>query len=109
MDAAGGVGAPSYTARLLVGIAVDEWDVRDGILIARTGRSLDQLTVKQLCNLVYADLMDGRNPVQKAEMEVLLAPPDEREKAEARKGRLAQEALMGMGMPPPPRPPVKRG
>ena len=58
--------------------------------------------MSQLCNVVYADLAEGRNKVQMAELEKALAPPEDRDRHEAAASREAHAALgIGLIAPPP--------
>jgi hypothetical protein len=62
--------------------------------------------MREICNLVYFILSDGKTTAQKAELDVLLTDPAEKEKMIARQNAEAMKALGGMGMlmPPPARP-----
>lgn len=51
-------------------------------------------------------MTEGKNKVEIAEFEALIAPPEEKEKAMAKKGQAEQDELMrrmGSFLPPPPR------
>lgn len=61
----------------------------------------------EICNLVYFVLSDGKTTAQKAELDVLLSDPADKEKMLARQNAEAMKALGAQGlMPlvPPPRP-----
>lgn len=68
--------------------------------------------MREICDLVYFVLSDGRTPAQKAELDTLLAGPDEKEEMLARQNAEAMKAIQAMGgggfIPPPRRPPKKR-
>lgn len=55
-----------------------------------------------LCDYTYAELAQGRNTVQLAELDTMLAPPEQKEAA---RGRANQQAMsqLGVGMITPPR------
>lgn len=58
--------------------------------------------MRQICNLVYADLRRGRNRVELAELEQALAPPEEKERALDKMNRESMASLgVGMIAPPP--------
>jgi hypothetical protein len=64
--------------------------------------------MKQVCSLVYHLLTDGKTAPQIAEVETLLASPEEKDEMQARQNAAAMSALRGMGpagfiAPPPPR------
>lgn len=53
--------------------------------------------MKQICNLVYATLIEHRNQVQIAELEVLLSEPEKKEEMRERQNAEAMKALGAMG------------
>jgi hypothetical protein len=64
--------------------------------------------MRQLCNLAYHQMIDGKSAAQIAEIDTLLTDPQEREMAVAEQNRIAMEALLsGPGMLGPP--PRRRG
>lgn len=62
--------------------------------------------MKQICDLVYFVLSDGRTAPQIAELNTLLAGPDEKEEMLARQNAEAMKAL-GQGFIPPPKKPFR--
>jgi hypothetical protein len=62
--------------------------------------------MRQICNLVYFMLADGKTPPQIAELDTLLAGPDEKEEMLARQNAEAMKAL-GAGFIPPPKKPFR--
>lgn len=63
---------------------------------------MDDLSVPQIVNLAYTALSMGRNRVQMAELEQMLAPPEDREKVVERANVESMKQLGGYGMGPPP-------
>jgi hypothetical protein len=60
--------------------------------------------MRQLCNLAYHRMTDGKSAAQVAEIDTLLADPKDRELAIAEQNRIAMgEIGIGMVGPPPPR------
>lgn len=62
--------------------------------------------MRQLCNLAYATLAEGRDRVQMAELEQALADPEEKQKVV---DRLNRESMASLGIQPLIAPGVKRG
>ena len=62
--------------------------------------------MKQICSLVYFVLCDGRTGPQIAELNTLLAGPDEKEEMLARQNAEAMKAL-GQGFIAPPKKPFR--
>ena len=60
--------------------------------------------MEQICNLVYFMLTDGKTAVQKAELDVLLSPPEDKDEMLAKQNAAAMKQLEGMGLPLPMRP-----
>lgn len=60
--------------------------------------------MRQVCNLVYHTLSEGRTAPQIAELEASLADPREREMKIGQQNEEAMKALQAMGgfIPPPP-------
>lgn len=60
------------------------------------------MNMRQLCNLAYATLAEGRDRVQMAELEQALAAPEEKQEVVDRTNR---ESMAALGMAPliPPR------
>lgn len=54
----------------------------------------------QICNLVYHILAEGRTTAQKAELDVLLSDPEDRERMVARQNAEAMKALGVQGLKP---------
>ena len=94
---------PSYTGAVLLHWAYREWNTWDGICLLRTGRSFEELNPRQICNFVYAAITDNKNKVEVADIDLQLAPPEEKERMLAKKNQLAQAQLGGFGIAPPPR------
>lgn len=61
--------------------------------------------MRQICNLVYSVLTEGMTAAQKAEIDVLLSGPEDREEMIAKQNAIAMKAIGGVGMlvPPPPK------
>lgn len=60
--------------------------------------------MKEVCDLVYFILTDGKTPAQVAELNVLLSDPKEKEEMVARQNAEAMKVLgAGPGMLVPPR------
>ena len=59
------------------------------------------MTARQLCNLAYATLAEGRNRAQLAELETLLADPKDKQEAIDRMNAESMSAL-GIGLIAPP-------
>jgi hypothetical protein len=61
--------------------------------------------MKQICNLAYHTLADGKTTVQIAELDAQLSPPDKKDEMIARQNAEAMKSLAGFGVgPQPPRP-----
>jgi len=57
--------------------------------------------MRQILNLVFATLAEGRNTVEMAQLNAALAPPEDKEKALAQSNMAAMQQLGGMpGMTP---------
>lgn len=64
--------------------------------------------MREVCNLVYFKLTDGKSPPQIAEFDALIADPEDREEMIARQNAQAMRQLQagmspGMGFIPPPK------
>jgi hypothetical protein len=62
--------------------------------------------LRQLCNLAYVTLAEGRDRTQLAELDALLAPPEDKERARDKMNQQAMTSLGGFALGPPP---VKAG
>lgn len=65
---------------------------------------MDELSMKQVCNYVYAVITDGMTAAQIAEFDVSIAPPESKDEMLARQNAIAMQSLGAMGMvgPMPP-------
>lgn len=59
--------------------------------------------MKQICNLVYFHMTDGKTPAQVAEIDVMLAPREDKQRLIEIQNAEAMKSLGGFGMIPPPR------
>ena len=100
---------PSYASRFLIEWVRYHWNTLDGDSLYRTGRGLDSMSVRELCNLAYRSLAEGRDRVQMAELEEMLADPSEKEKVRAKVSAESMAALAAGGFGPimPPKAPVR--
>lgn len=55
------------------------------------------MSLRQLCNFTYATLAEGRDASQMAELDRLLTPPEDQEKAIAKMNR---ESMAALGLAP---------
>lgn len=56
--------------------------------------------MQQICNIVYHLLTEGKTTAERAQLDVLLTDPADKEKMIARQNAEAMKALSGMGMIP---------
>lgn len=66
------------------------------------------MTVREHLNFAYHMLVDGKDEAGRADIDLMLAPPELKEKYQAQKDRGAQQKLqqsmMSFGLMPPPPP-----
>ena len=55
------------------------------------------MTLREVCNLVYMTLADGRDRPEMAELDRMLAPPEEQEKV---MGQINRESMAALGLAP---------